>query len=267
MKTYLERRLEETRVAYKIPLYSDSIGRLIDNLTKTSTTAIDLGMNIGDFGLEYSDKFDNILGVEASKLTIKEATKNLSDRKNIYFIHRAMHCQSNQTVPLRRVAVNGQIESGNYTTIPYAVSDSKNLESSGFSDGGIEEYVISISYVDLLHQFNLSKVAFLKVDIEGSEYDSLMGVDLSKTRFAVIELHYNALGVDKCRALLKHFDNFFHFYIPMERKYITSGWPPPQIIRLVGKNENYLRLFLSRTIFALSKILSLIKRHSQDHTK
>ena len=49
------------------------------------------------------------------------------------------------------------------------------------------EEVNSTSIENIFSRFELSKIDFLKVDIEGAEYDFLMGKDLSKVRFLAIE--------------------------------------------------------------------------------
>lgn len=59
--------------------------------------------------------------------------------------------------------------------------------------------------------FGLNYVDFMKIDIEGAEYDFLLDKDLSRIASMGIEIH-GTFGKEKKEKLKSHFDKYFEIY-------------------------------------------------------
>jgi FkbM family methyltransferase len=154
---------------------------------------IDAGCNVGGFVNAWKDVLgDNIFSIDASSYNVEEFKKN---HPNNNVMHIALGAKDGEIVKLMKFT-NGNGEetpSGNFGTVKFT-----NVNNDGWKDDEYEE-VETISLETILNA--TEDVALLKVDIEGAEYDFLMGKDLSHIRYITMELH-NFLG-DKKQKLIK----------------------------------------------------------------
>ncbi|NVK33307.1 MAG: FkbM family methyltransferase [Rhodobacteraceae bacterium] len=254
-KKFLAERIDEAKKAYSIPLFTDPIGKILTNIKHDhQSIAVDLGMNVGSFPLVFSSNFDQIYCLEASKANCTDARENLAGYDNIQIMHAALHSISNEKIALQKVSINGSCESGNFTTTDW---DKKELNRSSFpgSFEGIEEIVSTISFSDFLKEMNVkSNINFLKVDVEGAEYAGLINEDLSNIDFAVLEIHYTALGKERTKELIQHLLKYFDFYDPRDRPFFLEKWPTPDLLRLVKKDSSQFKTLLSRYLLVILKV-------------
>ena len=101
----------------------------------------DAGASIGPFGFSIKDKnFKHIYCVEPSLQQIEILKDNLSD------------------IPC--------------TVIPYAISDKDVIIEKGFGDNtGDNISVKSKPFMEIINEYNIEKIDFLKTDCEGGEYN------------------------------------------------------------------------------------------------
>ena len=113
---------------------------------------IDLGANVGLFTVLAAIKGKMVISVEAQFGFINEIIKNLN----------LNNC--NEKVQIKHALIGA--ESGIF-------SNQSNLISSSHFD--IDHTPQQIIFADLINEFKLSKIDFLKIDIEGSEFDLFTG--------------------------------------------------------------------------------------------
>ena len=137
---------------------------------------VDAGSNVGVFTLFAASYATNgkIISIEADKYDYKRLVENISvnDFKNIFPINKALTDQSGYVF----------------------ISDSivrKPLEKNFHKQNYIYEgQVESISPQDLINEFKLDRIDFLKLDIEGSEFKIFKEPDWLKiVKIISMELH------------------------------------------------------------------------------
>jgi FkbM family methyltransferase len=245
--------ISESRRSYFIPFVNPPFfGRA------RKLIAVDLGLNVGSFPYVFGKGYSRIVSLEASGKCIAQAKTNLVDRSNIEYVHAAGGAESGFPTKLRRISVEGLVESKDFTTAQW---DTHELELSGYSGrfDGVEETVSSISFADF-SQLIGAKIHFLKCDIEGAEYDFLFGRDLSSVRFLVMELHYTALGKERVRRLLDSLEKHLTFLSKEDEQKFRKNWPPPEILRMRNKNQRMLLASIGLQILNVAaKFLRLVR--------
>lgn len=169
---------------------------------------------------------------------MNDAQKNLITVPvgKIDFVHAALSDKSNKKVSLKKVIVNGQYESKDFSILDISNLDLENTDYKGRFGEEIE-LVNTISYTDLMNKLGNPPIRLLKCDIEGSEYQLFINSDLSNIDYLIFELHYTFLGKEKVEDLINHLLKYFNLYFNKDRSFIeTNSWPPPSIIYLINKN-------------------------------
>jgi len=150
--------------------------------------AIDLGSNLCLFEEKYHDRFDEIYFFEASYKNYTRGTLNLMNKsiKNCVGFNLAASGKSGKIVKIFS-SKSGDSGSGSIVKV-----DSNNLKDY--------HNILTISFKDILKLINKEFINYLKVDIEGAEYELLKNADLSKVEFIAIEIH-NMLGEEKIQKI------------------------------------------------------------------
>ena len=201
-----------------------------------SNVAIDVGCSIGGFPLTWSRYFSNVYCVDACYKNLEIARRNFQkfNIKNCNTFHFA-----------------GGSETGNIIKIinnkgaPYNnVVDGKSTIYKSRSDprGSFTLENANTSFNDMLKFFNVEKIDFLKVDIEGAEYDFLFNRDLSCVDVLAIECHFSEN--ENTKELTRHLQNYFNIvtsvtkgkhseYLMLNKKYKNEDFysPKPSDIR------------------------------------
>lgn len=255
MRSEFQRLVKESRSSYWLARYA-SRGK------KGPTIAIDMGMNVGSFAYVYGDFFDDLVGIDASSKCISLAQQNLHHLNNVKYVHAALDSESGRLVHLRRVYVSEKWESKDLTTFQFDPEASRQAGYLG-ELGEIEETTASISFGDLLGQIEHKRVNFLKVDIEGAEYQTLIGADLNCVDALVMEVHHTFLGKAKVRELVTHMLKHLQFVDSRDEARFVHSWPPPDL--LVMYNPAYftgnallqlkIRTWVARCLRKLAEVL------------
>jgi len=156
---------------------------------KSDELVLDCGCNVGGFAEAYKHRFTNFLAIDASSYNIEEYQKHHHHPT----LHKALYSTDEKMVQLRKfIAGDNDTNSGNFGITGI------ELNGNGWIGDEYEE-VETLSLDTLIKPYDT--IGLLKVDIEGAEYDFLMGKDLSKIKWITMELH-NFLGVDKHKELM-----------------------------------------------------------------
>ena len=196
------------------------------DVNKRYNLAFDLGVNVGGFSKAYFEKFDKIVAIEAHPQTYEFAKKNLSQYENIEVHNYAVYKDSSSKVNLFEWK-----EGDCGSTSLINLDDNQQLEYS--------QSVDTIDFDSMVSRWGMPN--YIKIDVEGSEYDFLMGKDLSEVDFIAIEIHYGFLSDKKIEELLAHLLQYFD--IEREKKGV-KGVSHPEY-NLINKNY-YINSYLAR---------------------
>lgn len=173
LKLWWEKMSKDVRNSYPILDFSK-----IDNKFKMQT-AVDIGCNIGCFSDMAASAFEKVVAFEPGYYTSVVARTKVNqknNRNNVYIHNLAVSKDTGSVLKLKCDIHDNKLNSGNSSVV---------YESS------IENYEL-VTTVDLKKVFQLCEVDFidyLKIDCEGSEYDILLGNDLSKIGIICGEIH------------------------------------------------------------------------------
>ena len=157
-------------------------------LTKDDKVILDLGGNIGLFALHVTPWAEKIITVEPTPSHMALNKHITSKFSNVQHLEAAI---SNKT---------GQIE--------FFTFGSNTTMNSLINRGGGHFTVDSITIQDLIEKFNLPKVDFIKLDIEGSETialnEDIIEYMSKKVSKILIEFHeVNGIGYSQQRAIFE----------------------------------------------------------------
>jgi len=166
-ENWVEIRINDVKQSYYIP---EGI---------KNDVCVDIGGNVGAFSMVHSKDFKRIIAFEPATYSFGEYQDNINKNglNNVEVIQLAVSDVSNKTLHLKPWLFGN--ESGNASTI-----DSEQWDDT------VYEEVQSISLEDIFEKYDVSRINYLKVDCEGSEYDFLMNKDLSKIDYISIEIHH-----------------------------------------------------------------------------
>ena len=151
--------------------------------------AVDLGSNIGLFTTHFRNRFENIYFFEASHKNFLRSCANILSKsiRNSFGFNLAVSSESGKVI---KIYSHENGDCGSNTVV--ANSDGCNTDDY--------HNVMTISYDDIFKLIDEPRIDYLKIDIEGAEYDLLKDSDLSKVDIIAIELH-NLLGEEKMNFL------------------------------------------------------------------
>ena len=150
---------------------------------------LDIGANIGNYSaLLLKETNAKVFAFEPMEKSFEELKKIKEVYKDRFFIEK---------IALGNEDGDKQIYSAN--DISEKASLEKNLEKLSFIDKkNLREFDISIKKIDSLNFFDAnSKVDFLKIDVEGHEYEVIQGakkfIDFNSPKFIQIEINWHQL--------------------------------------------------------------------------
>jgi len=195
---------------------------------------IDLGCNVGFFTLDHCDKFKNMYAIDASYQNFL-----VTQRKVLYEVVRMNRATNVACFNLAAAKESGEIikiykhESNNQSVSPVTVKEMLEVQNENWvEEAEIYHKVFTISLEGLYEFFDTDYIDYLKVDIEGAEYDLLLDKDLSRVGCLALEMH-GTLGADKKEQLKKHLEKYFNIY------HVTYDHPAPDHSVITYINKSY----------------------------
>jgi len=194
--------------------------------------AIDLGCNVGLFVMENYNKFENFHAIDASYenflVTLRRVLhKNLKfgEAENVSCFNLAAARNTGEVIKIYAHDANGNSVS------PMTVPEMFTKQYNNWKEQN-ETYhnVFTISLEGLYEFFNIDYIDYLKIDIEGAEFDFLLGKDLSKIGCLALELH-GTLGQEMKEKMKQHLEKYFNVY------HVDYDLPAPQhsVITYINK--------------------------------
>jgi len=173
LKLWWDKMSEDVKNSYPIDDFS-----IVDNKFKMQT-AVDIGCNIGCFSDMAASAFEKVVAFEPGYYTSVVARTRVNqknNRNNVHIHNLAVSKDTGNILKLKCDIHDNSLNSGNSSVV---------YESS------IQDYEL-VTTVSLKKVFQLCEVDFidyLKIDCEGSEYDILLGNNLSNIGIICGEIH------------------------------------------------------------------------------
>lgn len=151
---------------------------------------IDAGCNIGDFEMNHRDRFDKYVCFDVFEENVNECIKNTKDINAEVEVHKlAVWSVSDKFInvlayePWNTKNLQHWGNSGNIGCVEFT-----GPNGEGWKEDNTIDLVQTISLETIIERYG--NVNLLKVDVEGSEYEFLLGKDLSKINYIVGEFHF-----------------------------------------------------------------------------
>jgi len=160
---------------------------------------VDLGANIGMFTIFASNKVKKIYSVEPLPETFNNLEKNVQHFDNVTTLNKAIYSKG-----------------GNIEFNKNEVSGASSIfnKQINFETVTIE----AITFDDFLKKYNLDKINYLKVDIEGAEFDLFenMNEDYLQNNIDKIFMEVHLMNNFKLDDILNKIGKHFHYNIESE---------------------------------------------------
>ena len=180
----------------------------IDMISGEIRVCLDIGANIGNYSKLLINKTNaKIYAFEPLEKSFDELKKIKEKHKDRFFIEKL--ALGNEDGIKKISSANDKSEKASFE---------KNLDKLSFIDkDNLREFDVSIKKLDSLNFFDShSKVDFLKIDVEGYEYEVLLGgkkfIDFNSPKFIQIEINWHQLfkkiNLYEFSKLLKEYDIF-----------------------------------------------------------
>ena len=184
--------------------------------------AVDLGANVGLFETKYHNRFNMIYAFEASYQNFLETIDNIqkNDISNALCFNLAAAKDSNEIIKIYR-------NSGIGTSV--SCTTTKEMLSAVWNGIHHPDYnadqqpevwkeknesyhnVMTVSLEGIYDLLEVDYIDYLKIDIEGAEYDFLLGKDLSRIGAIGLEIH-GPFGEEKKQELKDYLLKYFDIY-------------------------------------------------------
>ena len=172
--------------------------KMLDLSREQGYTFLDLGAYDGDSILEFMkyvhSKYNRIIAVEASEKNYKMLLANMADIPNIECHNIGVYKEKTQ--------------------LHFMVSDAKNTFASD-----VGETVLAVDTVDNIVQ--KQPISFIKMDIEGAEYDALLGAQETikrNTPILAVSVYHKVEDLFRLILLIQkihpHYDYYLRHYSP-----------------------------------------------------
>jgi FkbM family methyltransferase len=175
---------------------------LINKQKLENSVAVDVGSAVGVFPIKFHENFSKIYCFDACYKNIQICNYNL-EKNNIDNVNCFHFAASNRTGDICKIINN---KNAPYNNV--CLTDNVVMKSKSQILGKEWHNAVSLNFKDMLTFLEQKSIDFLKVDIEGAEYDFLFEQDLSCVSVLAIELHF--LQNEKTKQLkeyiLKYFD-------------------------------------------------------------
>jgi FkbM family methyltransferase len=161
------------------------LGNYIIPAGMKTEVAVDLGSNLSLFELKYNNSFKNIYYFEASYDNFLKGTAAILSKgiKNCVGFNLAAGPVSGELVKIYSCLNQ---DCGSNSIIEWEQADTEDYH-----------HVMAISMDDIFRLLNVERINYLKIDIEGAEYDVIKNfTNIDKVDVIGIEIH-NLLGPQK----------------------------------------------------------------------
>ena len=206
---------------------------------------IDGGANIGSYSLLINQlgQISRVYSFEPVKSTFEKLKKNVALYKNIIPIEKGLY-KENCTKEINIFVSDTHSSLYDIQGLPYESSGKQSIEL--------------VSGDDFMKQNNISEIDFLKIDIEGAEFDAILGFEKNITNGTIkaIQFEYGYINISTKKLLVDYYNYF-------ESKGYVIGKIFPKIVEF-RKYEFKYEDFIGPNFIAVKKteteLISALKR-------
>lgn len=158
---------------------------------------MDGGANIGGYSLLINQlsPIPRVFSFEPVKSTFNKLKKNVAACKNIFPVEKGLY-KENCTKEINIFASDTHSSIYDIQGLHYESSEKQTIEL--------------VSGDDFMKANNISEIDFLKIDIEGSEYDAILGFDenITKGTIKAIQFEYGYINISTKKLLIDYYNYF-----------------------------------------------------------
>jgi FkbM family methyltransferase len=162
-----------------------------------SATIIDGGANIGSYSLMINQlgSGSRVYSFEPVKSTFEKLKKNVANYNNIIPVEKGLY-KENCTKEINIFISDTHSSLYDIQGLPY--------ESSG------KQTIELVSGDDFMKDHKISEIDFLKIDIEGAEFDAILGFEknIAKGTIKAIQFEYGYINISTKKLLIDYYDYF-----------------------------------------------------------
>ncbi len=179
--------------------YSNGELTVLKKITRLypSATIIDGGANIGSYALLINQVSPNsrVYSFEPVKSTFEKLKKNVAVNKNIIPVGKGLY-KENCTKEINIFVSDTHSSLYDIQGLPY--------ESSG------KQIIELVSGDDFMKDNKINEIDFLKIDIEGAEFDAILGFEknITKGTIKAIQFEYGYINISTKKLLVDYYNYF-----------------------------------------------------------
>jgi FkbM family methyltransferase len=227
-------------------LYSNGELTVLKKISKFNPSVIiDGGANIGKYSLliNHLSPSSKIYSFEPVKSTFEKLKKNVASSKNIVPVEKGFY-KENCISKINMFTYDEHSSIYNIQGSPYELHGQQTIEL--------------VRGDDFIKNSEISEVDFLKIDVEGAEYDALLGFEqtIKEGKIKAIQFEYGYINITTKKLLVDYYDFF-------EKEGYVLGKIFPKIVEF-RKYEFKYEDFLGPNYIAVKKseveLINALKR-------
>jgi FkbM family methyltransferase len=189
-------RLAESRaVGYKIPQLDHDYEEFFR--VKKGDVVVDAGAHIGLFAYSVAKRAKMVVAIECEPKNLEQLRRNLSNFRNVIVVEKALwNCKARLPLHLGHSSDHSLIQ---------------DVEVKGAKPAAnLEIIMVDADTLDcILHDLQIAKVDFVKMDIEGAEIEALQGASetLKKLPKIVVASYHERNGVKTIYQVVRKLTN------------------------------------------------------------
>ena len=165
--------------------------------TMKPTLIIDGGANVGDYSILANQTMPNctIYAFEPVEATFQHLLSNIKDLKNVVPIKKGLF-KENCELSINLFASNEHSSIYDIEGLPIGSDQQQKIEL--------------VRGDDFMRNQNIASVDFLKLDVEGAEYDALLGFEntIKQGRIKAVQFEYGYINISTKKLLIDYYTFF-----------------------------------------------------------
>jgi FkbM family methyltransferase len=179
----------------------------------SNATVVDCGANTGNHSLFYSVFARRVISIEASDIRVSEIRERLArnDISNVIVLNCGVGSENNVLMPFY-----------------HATGDNQGVSSflDEFAPGNSFTKHVNLRTLDsIVIELKIPKVDFIKIDVEGFDYEVLKGSRTIIERDSpVIQIEYHPRDLEKMMDFLSDFENYIPKSLIVNQPFFVLNW-------------------------------------------
>ena len=179
-------------------IYSNGESEVLKKISKNNPSVIiDGGANIGKYSLRANELCPNasIYAFEPVPATFAKLQENVKDFKNIIPIAKGLYSDScSKTINIFKSSTHSSL-------VDFKRRTRKPID---------QQEIDLIKGDDFMKEYEVAEIDFLKMDLEGADYDALLGFEnsIQNKKIKAIQFEYGEVNIQTKKLLADYYDFF-----------------------------------------------------------